>query len=189
MGDSKSTSSDAWVWTLLSQLDAAGVLIDERWIEDTPRNWAVAGKTVATLKSSIDDYISGHSINAWVDKNIFLINLGANDVGGALDEATWKANYQYIIDAILAKWPYAKIYIAKPWRRGYATECNTLAGWIDNLITSNAITYPGQVFLGHDEQGWLEGGDNGATMTTDGIHYSTAGHAECASQWLTILGY
>lgn len=60
-----------------------------------------------------------------------------------------------------------------------------MAGWIDAIIAD----YPGRCYAGHDERIWLEGGDNGATMTYDGTHYSAAGQAECVNQWKTILGY
>jgi hypothetical protein len=40
-----------------------------------------------------------------------------------------------------------------------------------------------------DERVWLEGGDDGATMTTDGVHYSSAGQTACAAAWQTVLGY
>ena len=33
----------------------------------------------------------------------------------------------------------------------------------------------------------LEGGDDGATMTSDGIHYSAAGLAEVIAQWSAII--
>jgi len=50
------------------------------------------------------------------------------------------------------------------------------------------VARPGVAYLGHDERVWLEGGDDGATMTTDGRHYSAAGQAECAAQWRSVIG-
>lgn len=114
----------------------------------------------------------------------FLINLGVNQMG-IYTESDFKTDYQYIIDAIHAKWPVAKIYMVKPWRRDYDAQAATTAGWIDDLIAANA----GVCYAGHDEQVWLKGADNGATMTIDGTHYSTAGHAECPNQWMPVLGY
>ena len=115
-----------------------------------------------------------------------MFNLGVNDWGGGLpDENTWKTGYQYIIDACVVKWPSAKIYIVKPWNRGYTASATTMAGWIDALIAAN----PGVVFAGHNEAVWLEGGDNGVTMTADGTHYSAAGNTEAINQWMTVLGY
>lgn len=130
----------------------------------------------------------------WIDENlasvvrpplVVLCNLGVNDCWFGLlpAEATWKANYKYIIDAMLAKWPTITVYLAKPWMRDYTAECNTIAGWIDDIIAD----YSGEVLLGHDERVWLEGGDDGVTMTLEGIHYNAAGNAECTAQWVAIL--
>jgi hypothetical protein len=110
--------------------------------------------------------------------------LGVNDTTALPAEATWKANYLYIVDAMNVKWPNAIIYIAKVWGRTETADCNTLAGWIDDIVASRAF-----LRVGHDERGWLEGGDDGVTMTTDGIHYSVAGNAECAAQWQSVMGY
>jgi lysophospholipase L1-like esterase len=118
--------------------------------------------------------------------NHVFINLGVNDwVSGLPNETTWKANYQTIIDAVHAKFADAKIYIVKPWSRNHNSDAVTVAGWIDDIIAANS----GVVFAGHDESGWLKGADDGATMTSDGVHYSTAGNAECISQWETVLGF
>jgi hypothetical protein len=115
-----------------------------------------------------------------------LINLGVNDwLPGLPNEVTWKANYQTVIDALVAKWPAIHIYIAKSWNRGYDASAATVGEWIDDLITAN----PGVVFAGHNEQVWLKGADDGATMTIEGIHYSVAGYAEAVNQWKTALGY
>ena len=172
---------------MLATLNAAGVATRNVFAEDTPRNWAVGGYKLSTLKSSFDAFMLEHAgkASATGDKFVFFINVGANDVSGVIVEATWKTNYHYIIDAILTEYPTGKIYITKPWRRGYAASCNTLAGWIDDVVA----LYSGNVLVGDDERVWLENGDDGATMTTDGIHYSTAGQTEKAAQMKTVLGY
>jgi hypothetical protein len=112
-----------------------------------------------------------------------LINLGVNELGSLPAEATWKANYQTIIDAVHAKWPYALIYLAKPWKYGKDTEAATVAGWIDGLIAANS----GLCFEGIDENVWFRNGV--AIYSDDGIHYNTAGSAEADNQWVTVLGY
>lgn len=115
-----------------------------------------------------------------------LINLGVNDVTAGLpDETTWKANYQTIIDAFKADWPGIKVYITKPWKRGFDTEVTALAGWIDDLVAANA----GVCFVADNESTWLKGADDGVTMTTDGVHYSVAGNAEKINQMITVFGY
>lgn len=137
------------------------------------------------MKNDIDANIALHApLDGYVIRNTFLINIGANDVLIS-DLSQWKTNYQYVISALVAKWPDAEIFLAKPWRRGYGARCDMVATWIDELIAAN----PSSCFVGHDERSWLEGGDDGATMTTDGLHYSVAGQTECANQWKTILGY
>jgi lysophospholipase L1-like esterase len=113
-----------------------------------------------------------------------LINLGVNSIQDQTETPT-KTFYQYIIDAINTKWPLCKIYITKPWARGSDSYADTLAGWIDDLITAN----PGVAYLADDERGWYKGADNGATMTSDGIHPSAAGNAEKINQMVTVLGY
>ncbi len=92
---------------------------------------------------------------------------------------------QYVIDALKAAYIGAKIYLAKPWVRNEDVNADIQAGWIDTIVANN----PGVVFAGHDERIWLKGADNGATMTTDGVHYSVAGNAEVINQWETTLGY
>src|SRR5690349_23024970 len=57
---------------------------------------------------------------------LFRSNIGANDVVATMVEATWKADMTAILDAFLAKWPTASIYIMRPWRQGENTDCNTL---------------------------------------------------------------
>jgi lysophospholipase L1-like esterase len=164
-------------------------LIAALQIDDSTCTWnytnvGVGSTTVASWATSISTVLAGIATTN-IHKYV-VINLGVNDWVSALpNETTWKANYQTIIDAVHTKWDYAKIYIVKPWSRNHTSDAATVAGWIDALIAANS----GVCIAGHDEQGWLEGGDNGVTMTTDGVHYSTAGNAECISQWETVLGF
>lgn len=141
---------------------------------------ATEGYNVALTQDYIDAQLAAHTGNP----DYVLCNLGANDATGTVNETTWKADYQYIIDAVHTKWPNAKIYLAKAWRRNYTTNCNTLAGYIDDLVAAN----PGVCFAGHDERVWMENSDDGATMTTEGTHYSPTGVAELLNQWETVLG-
>lgn len=97
----------------------------------------------------------------------------------------WKANYQAIIDTIHARWPSVLIYLTRPWRSTGGTHWDDIAGYIDDLVAAN----PTFVFVGDDERVWVKGADNGATMTTDGVHYSAAGEAEAVLQKKAVLGY
>jgi hypothetical protein len=114
---------------------------------------------------------------------ICVINWGVNEMAAMPSKADWKADYQTIIDAIVAKNAMAKCILTKPWYVGKDSEAATMAGWVDEIVAEN----PGVAYAGHNEGVWLKGSDNGATMTSDGVHYSTAGHAECSDQLLAII--
>jgi lysophospholipase L1-like esterase len=122
-----------------------------------------------------------------------LVNLGVNDVGIvgldlALTEAQFKADYATILDAIHAHWPSAMVGCASVWKRGaiYQDALDSVNTWIAAVRADGRSAW---TFAGPDEQVWLEGGDNGVTMTTDGVHYSTAGQTENAVQWKAAMGY
>jgi hypothetical protein len=148
-----------------------------------PRDWAVGGITVAMSQDSIDIWLARHSVPVECD-NIFLINLGCNDAVAGVDSANWVNDYLYIIDAITVKYSNAKIYITKPWRTDYIDNRDKIASYVDVVVAART-----NVFAGDDETVWLEGGDNGATMTIDGKHYSAAGEIEKLVQIRTVLGY
>lgn len=118
-----------------------------------------------------------------------LLNLGINNitgVGGAVfDETTNKASIQTIISGCVSRWPTCKVYVTKVWGQGYDTECDTFAGWVDDLVAAN----PANARVGLDERIVIKAGDNGATNTIDGIHYSVAGIAAAAAAWKTIIGH
>lgn len=156
--------------------------------EDLPRNWAVAGKTVAQIKASIDTYIAQHDFVSGFDKNVFLINLGVNEQSALPDEALWKSNYSYIINAIITEYPNAEIYLTDPWQSGYDAAADTEAGWITDLIATFAASNPGRVFQGDDERVWFK--PNVATYSTDGVHQNTtAGQAAAEAAKRAALGY
>ena len=175
VGDSKSIATNAWLYKLSGVVEGAQTY---RFFP-RPTPMAVTGQTVAYWAANIGASIAASDGTP----DYVLINLGANDVVSLPAEATWKANYLTVADAIAAKWPGVPVYLVKVWKRGEAADCDTLAGWIDDLVAQRSFLH-----VGHDERGWLEGGDDGATMTTDGIHYSAAGQTECAAQWKTVLG-
>ena len=177
LGDSK-TASGQWQPTLLNALDSVS---GERW---EWYNGGVPGATVASARASITTILA--AIPYTSDPHVeVLAQWGANDVGALPAEATWKANYLAIIDAVSAKWPQAKVRIAKPWRRGYAPQCNTLAGWIEDIVAAR----PGVAFVSDDEREWLENGDDGATRTSDGVHPNAAGLVIESAVKLAALGY
>ncbi|MFA5340247.1 MAG: SGNH/GDSL hydrolase family protein [Clostridia bacterium] len=167
IGDSK-TAGDVWVGNLASALNYYSADV------------GVAGTTVANWASSI----GGVLLPPQTVQSVVLINLGVNDWSDPLPtEETWKANYQTIIDAVHAKWPLAKIYLTKPWKRDHDDDALTFAGYIDELIASNS----GVCFVGDNEYTWLRGADDGTTMTIDGTHYSAAGEIEKVNQMKAVL--
>lgn len=176
MGDSKSYNDSTWPAQLRYNLL---VTRGARYAQLTAV--AQSGATVEIMAGAIAEKLA--AVTTGSADHIFC-NLGVNDViAGLPAEATWKANYLTILDAMHSKWPNATMYITKPWTRGEATDCDTLAGWIDAIVAARDFAAAGD-----DERVWLEGGDNGVTMTTDGIHYSAAGNAAKVTQCTTLLG-
>jgi hypothetical protein len=100
--------------------------------------------------------------------------------------AEYQAALERVLDALHAKYPQAAVYVARPWRRG-ATLVEATNDWATRIAA--VVAARAWAHLGHDERVWLEGGDDGATMSSDGVHYSAAGITECANQWKTVLGY
>lgn len=143
----------------------------------------VSGITTANMAARItaDLALRGTDWNrAWL-----LVNLGANDVAALPAEATWKADMGAILDGYHAKWPNGKAYVMRPWVRGEAADCNTLAAWIADVVAARSTW----AFVGPDERVFLEGGDDGATYTSDGVHPNAAGAALTAAQWKAAMGY
>jgi hypothetical protein len=137
---------------------------------------------------------------------VILFNLGVNDAldikspgtrivtypGGTpfyaplpLSESEWKTKAGWILDTMHTRWPNARIYVDKVWGRGAPAECGTINGWWATVVAARSSW----AFLGTDETVWLEGGDNGATMTTDGTHYSAAAGPAKSALLMTLLGY
>ena len=176
IGDSK-TSRNEWQPGLVAELNTRAP--ECFWYYD---NKGIASTTVASWAGIIDATMA----TVIIEPEVVLLNIGVNNWTPVMpNEATWKANYQTIIDAIHTKYANSRIYIAKVWTSSNDVNAATMAGWIDDLITANG----GVVIEGHNEPVWLDGGDEGATMTLDGTHYNVAGYTECMNQWLTILGY
>jgi hypothetical protein len=181
-GDCK-TSDNTWQPSFLRSLKDR--IPDVYWVVDT---MGYSGGSVSFIKGKIDGDLSGLTTN--YDK-IFL-NIGVVEISSAYNEETvmpkandWIANYQYIINALIKKWPNAKIFIAKPWERTKDREAGILASWIDYLMMVNSrILYPGP-----DESIWIKDDDDGYTMTTDGCHYSLAGNEEMAKKWTDIMSF
>lgn len=141
---------------------------------------AHVGFTTAQARAVVDVDIAGVQ-----NKPLYaLLNYGAIDVAAMPVQATYEADLAYILDAIHIAWPSCRVGVARVWRRTYGTECNTLAGYISNVVTPRNAW----AFLGPDERVFLENGDNGVTYTTDGTHPNHAGYVLTAAAWKTAMG-
>jgi len=108
---------------------------------------AKSGYTAALWQADIDADLAGIA-TVYAD---ILVNLGANDVVVLPAEATWKANMGYVLDALHAWRPVARIFVARVWRTAEVADCDTLDGWIGDLVA----TRPWAI-LGVDERTFLE---------------------------------
>lgn len=173
VGDSKSVGG-TWPDQLIGRLPNFG---------EDPARMAVSGITTYTMKTNIDGYLSTRAGNP----RFICINLGVNEVSGVAGYTNeWKAACAYILDALHAKYPAAQIYWARMWTRGWETNMNL----VDDVLIPAVLASRSQwASVGIDEREIIEGGDNGATYTTDGVHPNTAGYLLEAAAWETLLGY
>ena len=181
VGDSKTIADPGYVPGLLSGLDNA---TEFKWLE-SPGRLARPGYTAALWAAQIDaDIAASTGIPDFV-----LVNIGSNDIEPLADplvEAAWKADFAYVLDAINTAYPTAQVYVMQIWRRynnGDITAMNDT--WIPAVLSTRSTW----VEVGPDERGFLEGGDDGATYTADGIHPNAAGYALTATQWQSKMGY
>jgi hypothetical protein len=104
------------------------------------------------------------------------------------NETTWTNGYKAIIDYVQTLWPGSRVFLTYPWRAGYSAQPAELHSRIDDVIAWCA----GEgyaCFPGVDEAVTIEGGDNGATATLDGVHYSAAGNVIYAEALKAAMGY
>jgi len=175
VGDSKTGAVYAW-------LDTTALLVNnancDRRIIEAPLRVAVPNATVLSIKAVYEAAVTAATDHPYA----ILFNFGANEAAAMPTQADWTAYYLERIDFARAKWPNVRTYLAKAWRRGFNAECATLAGWVDTIVAMRP-----NCLVGHNENIWLEGGDDGVTNTSDGVHYSAPGTIECGNQWYAIL--
>lgn len=138
--------------------------------------------TISWAAAQIGSILAGLSADPVT--HVFL-NWGVNEMSAMPSEATWIADYTTVLDAVHTKWPDAKCYVMRPWKRGYDSEAATIHGWIDTLVAARSSF----AYVGPDEAVWLKGSDDGATNTSDGVHYSAAGKVAASRAWLSLWGY
>lgn len=151
--------------------------------EFNPAPLALGGWEVADLRAGVDAWIAASTVAPeWA-----LVNIGVNDMSApATAQAAYEADLAYVLDAVNAAWPSCRVRLSYVWKRGSDADANTMAGWIDNVLASRSAWAE----VGDDERVWLKGSDDGATMTSDGVHYSVpTGQNEKAARMLTAMGY
>lgn len=176
IGDSKSVGSlNAWPGALVTALGVATAGV-QTWRDD---NVSVSAIGAAYFAANIASILAAQKDN----HTVVLVNLGVNDFSSAT-HSQWVADVSSVVDAIVTRWPGTRVYLMRPWKRGYNAVADTFAGWIGEVIAAHSF-----VHAGPDERVWLKGSDDGGANTTDGIHYSAAGQAAAVTAWRSVLGY
>ena len=187
-GDSKTlvtglgpgTNLDAWQMHLTKLVGNPCRIFDV----GTPiSNGALArgSNTAAQMKALVDADLA--TIGA--TPTYILMNLGSVELAlGMPVEAQFETDYGYILDAFHTKWPNVKVYCHRPWYANHEADSNLIAGYIAVVLSTRGSF----AYVGPDERVWAKGSDNGATMTSDGLHYSYAGAIKAAAQWRSVLG-
>lgn len=180
LGDSKTQGQD-WQAALANGLQLGSGVGFARY------DAGVSAIDTATMATSIVGIMAGFAPESPETSVRFVAyNLGVNDVfNGVLpNETTWKTNTLAILDAVNARYPNAAIYLMRPWKRGQGTAFDTMAGWVADVVALRAFAH-----LGPDERVWLANGDDGATLTQDGIHPNAAGRLVERAVWQAAMGY
>lgn len=178
IGDSKTNGDPGFRRPLLTSLSSQTA---KHWTE-VPRRIAISGIDTATMVGRCDADIAGY---AGIDPpSDIIINLGANDVNGSTLAANWNVNTRYLINAYHTAYPGANIRLTKIWKRSCAVAIASANALIDTMYGDYSWLKPGI-----NETTFLEGGNDGATYTSDGVHPNTAGYALEATAWKTVMGY
>jgi lysophospholipase L1-like esterase len=177
IGDSK-TDNEIYREPLRDALKTAS---GSRWVE-MPTQIGISGITTALMAARCDaDIVSMAGIQS---PREIIINLGANDVNGSALADDFETNTRYIVNAYHTAFPLSNIRLTKIWKRGAAVAVAAA-----NVIISAIYLDYTWLKPGIDEALFLEGGDDGATYTTDGVHPNVAGGILEADAWKTAIGY
>ena len=174
-GDSKGTQQWQPVLQLLTEP------VSHRGLYNTG-GYNHAGDEVDDLKAVID----GNLAAATHTPEYVLVNTGANDVlHGNTNWTQMIADYGYILDAIHAKWADCMLKVAKIWTRNAVSDQD----YFDDVVIPTVLSTRPWASVGMDERIVIKADDDGATYTTDGTHYSTAGLTVVANAWKSAIGY
>lgn len=154
---------------------------------DTNKDWtyynvAAAGRTLATGLTALPASLAALPDTPAPD--CALVNFGANDVTALPAEATWKDNLRTYVETLHAKWASTPIFIMRPWSQDEDADCDTLAGWIADVVAEYEYAN-----LGPDERVFLKGADNGtaAMLPPNGIHPNGWGSRLTALEWVATV--
>lgn len=137
----------------------------------------VGGSTVRSVLPDMPSYLA--TVAGTPD--VVLMDWGANDVTEPMVEATWKENYLAIVDAVYARWPKARIYIAMPWKHTFDAETATLKKWIIDIVAAR----PTFCALGIDEAPLFA--SSWETLMPDGVHPNADGYTLMAQAWRNLI--
>ena len=177
VGDSKIESFvPGWQPYLLDSLGAG-------WVECL--QYAHSGWTVAQLRANQDAFNS--HIPSGVVPDYVLVNAGANELLTTIpSEATWNASLGALLDAEHALAPNALVIVSYPWVATKDVGAATLKSRIDTVLSTRSAW----AIAGVDEAVVIKAGDDGATNTSDGTHYSNpAGNTAYAAAMQAVMGY
>ena len=173
VGDSKVINE----WQIFC-LDALNVLPFYEWAE-LPVKIGIGGIGAAGMAARVNSDITAMDYSP----TEIIINLGVNDFATIGDGSAWKTNMISIITAYHNTFPGAPIRLVKPWARNNDAPKAIVDAKIDEMYSSYSW-----LRQGFDEI-ILKGSDDGATYTTDGIHYSNpAGYQLIAAAEAAIIG-
>jgi lysophospholipase L1-like esterase len=181
LGDSKTTTGNTWTSKLVTALRSIS-----NWasVNEAPPRLATSGWTVGNLLNATDAWIAA----ATQAPDIILINIGVNDTAAGTSQANFESRLGSVLDKLHAAFPAALINVAKVWRAdnpAWAVICDSMDDvWMPNVLA----TRPWAVF-GVDERSVIRDPDNGASKTSDLVHYNAAGQdAMAAAQQQIIEG-
>lgn len=142
---------------------------------ESPARLATGGWSVTAARNAVDAWLAGTSTTP----DVVLLNFGVNDSHQGLTQATFEADYGYVLDAVHARWPAATLLVARVWAAS-CTGCDSPidSTWIPNVLSSRTCF----ARYGFDERVWLTNGD-----TTDGIHYSDSGCIKAGQEWDAVI--
>lgn len=150
------------------------------FFDEVPARQAVGGHTMTQAKAAIDATLAA----ANETPELCFFNVGINNADSPPDESAFKADFQYILDAIHTKWPTTKIYIMNGvYKASNPPGCNTISGWLNDVLLLNS----GYCYAWADERVWFAA--NMGLYSSDGVHYTNAGAAEAARLGRVAAGY